>query len=172
MVHGIVQGYDGHITVSSKLGEGTRFDLFFPLIATETTAPDPSGLAAIPGGTERILLVDDEKMLLDMEKETLTHLGYSVTTSLSGPGALEVFRNTPESFDLVITDRTMPDMPGERLAEALLKIRPDIPVILCTGFSDSETAVALKKSGISELLRKPVSRCKLAQTLRKVLDAR
>lgn len=170
MVHGIVQGHGGHIIVSSKCGEGAHFDLFFPLILTEAAVSETPDCGALPGGTERILLVDDEEMLLDMGEENLTLLGYRVTTRSSGPDALEVFRKSPDHFDLVITDMTMPCMTGDLLTEALREIRPDIPVILCTGFADSKTKSAFEKSGICELLRKPLTRSDLARTIRKILD--
>ena len=105
-----------------------------------------------------------------MGEENLTLLGYRVTTRSSGPDALEVFRNSPDHFDLVITDMTMPCMTGDLLTEALREIRPDIPVILCTGFADSKTKSAFEKSGICELLRKPLTRSDLARTIRKILD--
>lgn len=107
-------------------------------------------------GDEHILLVDDEQPILDMEKQTLKRLGYTVTAENNPNNALDVFRKTPHAFDLVITDMSMPGMSGKELTSKLLEIRSDIPVILCTGFSETMTPEAVKKLGIREVIMKPV----------------
>ncbi|MBW2593985.1 MAG: response regulator, partial [Deltaproteobacteria bacterium] len=135
--------------------------------------PEPDKLAfdsSIQKGTERILLVDDEDVIADMEKQMLERLGYRVTARASSTDALAAFRTQPDKFDLVITDMTMPNMTGDKLAGELIKTRSDIPIILCTGFSElvsKEKAAAL---GIKGFLMKPLLREEMAHTIRKVLD--
>ena len=117
-----------------------------------------------------VLFVDDQKPLVDIGKQMLERLGYKVTTRTSSTEALEAFRAQPEKFDLVITDRTMPNMTGEMLVKELMHIRPDIPVILCTGYSEIPSEEKPGALGIREVLRKPVVNRELAQAIRRVLD--
>lgn len=170
VVHGIVTNHDGQITVYSEPDRGTTFHVYLPVIAKRQEIDEPLTEEKILGGTEKILLVDDDEAIGDMEKELLESLGYQVIVLSNGGEAVETFRKAPQEIDLVITDMTMPQMTGAELSQELLKISPDLPIILCTGFSeliDKEKAASL---GIKEYLMKPVSRKNLANVVRKVLD--
>jgi len=122
------------------------------------------------GGNERILCVDDEKEIVRVEQQILERLGYLVTSKSSGVEALAAFQIAPDNYDLVITDMSMPDITGIKLAEQLVKIRKDIPIILCTGFSERLNGEKAKLIGIRAFLMKPVKMSDLAETIRKVLD--
>lgn len=169
IVHGIVKSYGGFISLYSELGQGTAFHIFLPAIKREKppeVAPDED----IRGGNERILFVDDEKMLAEMGRYMLESFGYDVTTRSSSVDALETFQNEPDKFDLVITDQTMPGMTGAELSVRLLEIRPDIPIILCSGYSSvisEEKAIA---AGIKKFALKPLMKNDLARLARMVLD--
>jgi PAS domain S-box-containing protein len=170
VVHGIVQEQGGAIRVSSEPGSGTTFEVFIPklhIIAME----DSGESVSLPVGNERILLVDDERALVQIGQEMLEHLGYKVVARLSSIDALEAFRARPENFDLVITDQTMPQMTGADLAKSILEIRPDMPVILCTGFSENITPDRAKVIGLRSVVLKPFIMRDLAFTVRRVLDA-
>jgi len=169
VVQGIARSHGGAITVSSELEKGTTFDVFFPVIDTEIQY-EAEPFVPLPTGSERILFVDDEDMLVDLGRQMLGRLGYEVTSGISPVEVLETFRASPDSFDLVVTDMTMPGMTGDELAKELMKIRPDIPVILCTGFSERITTERAKEMGIKELAMKPLVMKYLATTIRKVLD--
>lgn len=169
IVHGIVTSYGGAVTVESIPGEGSTFIVDLPRMAeTVETVPSESP-EALPQGHGCILFVDDEEPLVRLGRESLEALGYEVVSSLSSVEALGLFQATPQRFDLVITDQTMPVMTGERLARELRRIRADIPIVLCTGFSpliDAERAAAL---GISAFCLKPVDIQELARTIERVL---
>jgi CheY-like chemotaxis protein len=124
----------------------------------------------IPTGTEHILFIDDEESLINMGKQLLLSLGYTVTTRINSLEAFELFKSRPDAFDLVITDLTMPNMNGDDLALKIMAIRPDIPVILCTGFSTRITEEKAKSMGIKAFIMKPLIRKDIAETLRQVLD--
>ncbi len=169
VVHGIVENHGGVITVQSQLGKGTTFDIYLPRIESPDTHQTQT--VQIPRGKgEVILVVDDEKPIVDMMKQMLERLGYAVVGKTGSIDALDTFRAEPDSFDLVITDYAMPNMTGKELAEALMAVRPDIPVILCTGFSESIDAERAKSMGIKEFVMKPVARSEIAATIRNVLD--
>ncbi len=177
IVHGIIKDHQGHVTVESKPGQGACFHIYLPLTdisGRAGRAPDSAraGEAGprMSGGTEHILFVDDEQMIVDMQKKSLENLGYHVTATTSSVAALEAFRADPDRFDLVIMDMTMPTMTGDLLAHHIKEIRPGVPLILCTGFSER---AALDKSelGVDDLLIKPIDRWKLAKTIRNLLDA-
>ena len=170
VVHGIVKIHGGHTTVYSEAGKGTTFHVYLPL-AEQTSEVEPARQSVrLPVGTERILFVDDESTIGEMQKQSLERLGYTVTVMTSSVSALETFRSASASFDLVITDMTMPNMTGEKLAQAVKAIRPDIPVILCTGFSEKVNAKTAMGLPVDEFLMKPVDKEKMAKTIRKALD--
>jgi CheY-like chemotaxis protein len=131
-----------------------------------------SSKAEIPGGTEQILLVDDENDIITMERQILERLGYRVTSRTSSIEALEAFRANPDRFDLIITDMAMPNMPGDKLSAELVKICPDIPILLCTGFSENMSEEQATSLGIKGFLLKPIVMKDLAQKIREVLDER
>ncbi|MDL1981894.1 MAG: ATP-binding protein [Deltaproteobacteria bacterium] len=169
VVHGIVKSYSGAITVYSEPEQGTTFHVYFPrserLIGSCTWNGGP-----LPEGKEEILFVDDEKQLVNMGKQMLERLGYHVTPCTSSVEAIEAFRAQPQKFDLVITDQTMPNMTGLELAKKLMEVRLDIPVILCTGFSEVILKEKNKAVNIRKILMKPIVAHDLAVTIRKVLD--
>ncbi len=169
IVHGIVASYGGFIVCENNLGGGTVFRVFFPALEQEAvTVVVP--VERVPSGTERILFVDDEEMLAGLGKVMLEHLGYEVTSQTISLEALATFRNQPDRFDAVITDLTMPGMTGLELARRILEIRPEIPIIICSGYStviNEEQAIA---KGIKGFAAKPMTRAVIATLLRKVLD--
>jgi PAS domain S-box-containing protein len=170
VVLGIVKKSGGDIRVYSEPGQGASFQVYFPVLGKAD-----AGLAAILStplatGDERILLVDDELPIVDSLRKMLEFHGYHVTTKTSSVEALEIFRLAPRDFDLVITDQTMPYLTGDQLALGMKKIRPEIPVILCTGFSAMIDDIQARALGIDAFLMKPVLRKELVETIRKVLD--
>ncbi len=169
IIHGIISEYGGAITVESELGKGTTFHLYFPKVDEQESSPGQE-IDLEPSGKERILFIDDEELLLDMGKNLLKSLGYRVTVRKSSLEALTTFQNSPESFDIVITDQTMPGMTGSDLARRMLQIRPDIPIILCTGFSNIIDEQSAKKMGIREFVLKPIDFASIAKLIQKVLD--
>ncbi len=168
VVHGIVKTHNGAITVESEPEKGTTFHVYFPIIEKDAETQEESE-APLPTGNERILFVDDEEMIVDIGEKTLGQLGYDVVTKTSSVEALNLFRADPGRFDLVITDMTMPKMMGDQLARELMKVRPDIPIILCTGFSPKISEEKAKKIGIKAFAMKPLVRRDMANTVRKAL---
>ncbi|WP_457574434.1 PAS domain S-box protein [Desulfolithobacter sp.] len=169
-VHGIVTRSGGVISVESEAGKGSVFELYFPVIQTENVEQVHRGLSQIAGGSERILFVDDEPMIAELGRQMLERLGYTVWATTDPGAALYQFGQDPDSFDLVITDMTMPGMSGEQLVEELHKIRPDMPIIICTGYSDKLSAYRDGKNGVSQVLIKPIGVQDLARAVRKALE--
>ena len=171
MVHGIVKRHQGHIAVESRLGEGTVFRVYIPQMTSvhETTLNETTEF--VPLGHEHILLVDDEPQLLAMQGQILERLGYDVTAMSSSKEALRTFLSNPEAFDLLITDQTMPNMTGAELSVDVLKRRPELPIILCTGFSEALSPEAAADMGIRHYLQKPVPLKALARTVRLALNS-
>ena len=170
VVHGIIRGHGGAITVSSNKGEGSVFEVFLPRVDGGQIEIDHE-LDILPvGGTEHILFVDDEKDLVEIAERTLSHLGYRVSGTTDSLEALELFRDQADQFDLVITDLTMPRMTGLDLATKLLEIRPGIPIIVCTGFSEYITKEKSIELGFRDFLNKPFGSHELADAIRKALD--
>jgi nitrogen-specific signal transduction histidine kinase/CheY-like chemotaxis protein len=169
VVHGITRDHRGAISVQSEQGKGSTFDVYLPVIRKDEI-PHESVEEPLPKGHERALFIDDEQSLAEIGKEMLTRLGYKVVAKTNSLDALEFFRTDPDQFDLVITDMTMPQMTGEKLAQNLMSIRPDIPVILCTGYSEMMTEEKAKEMGIKGFAMKPLIIRDLASSIRKVLD--
>jgi len=169
MVHGIVKNYRGFISLYSEPGEGTVFHVFLPAIENEALTESEIN-DQIPIGKERILFVDDEEILTTMGKTMLERLGYHVTARNSSLEAFETFQNQSDKFDLVITDQTMPGMTGSDLSRRMLQIRPELPIILCTGYSTIISEEKAKAMGIKEFVFKPLTKKDLAKLIRKVLD--
>lgn len=171
VVHGIVASHHGTIHVTSTPGEGTTFTLYFPRHDDSEHRDAPSE-RLLRYGHGRILFVEDEAALADLGKTMLEHLGYEAVSCTSSVQALDIFRATPQHFDLVITDQTMPQMTGEHLSQALRQIRPDIPIILCTGFSHVIDAEKARSMGINAFCIKPLVARDLSRIIQQVLDER
>lgn len=170
VVHGIVKNHGGAINVSSNKDKGAAFEIMLPSL-TEMPAEDQEPQEAIiPGGSETILLIDDEQMIVDVGTFMLESQGYLVVSCTTPMQALELFEENPEKFDLIVTDMTMPKMTGLDLAQAILHIRPDIPIIMCTGFSEDLSEETARDLGISEIIYKPILKRDMTGKVRKSLD--
>jgi PAS domain S-box-containing protein len=170
VVHGIVESYGGYITVSSKSGRGSTFQVYFPSRPMINQADEHVLHQPLPGGSERILIVDDEEVIVPMLREMLEGLGYSVTIFNNSLDTWELIQKQPFAFDLLVTDMAMPGLTGFDLAKRALAIRPGMPIILCTGFSELMDAEISKTAGIAAFMMKPITMRELAETVRKVLD--
>ena len=173
VAHGIVKSHGGVIVVESEPGKGAVFEIYFPVMASDpavAVADVSRGDAGKGKGKGRILFVDDEEALTLLTGQLLSRLGYEVVTRTNGVEALEAFRANPDRFDLVLTDQTMPQMTGFELAQEMLRIRPDIPIILCTGFSEAVTPEKAKSVGIREYLMKPLVMRQMTETITRILE--
>jgi len=170
VVYTIVKNHEGSVQVKSQPGQGTAFHIYLPCLKQQMTGSEPSDAEPIPRGSEHILFVDDEEGIVELAQRMLSDLGYQVTACNDSREALNIYESDPESFDLVITDMTMPNLSGSELAQKIIRLRPGQPIVLCTGFSSYIDAEKAKQIGIKTFLLKPVSRRKLAVTIRKILD--
>jgi len=148
LVHAIVKSHDGMIKIESRVDRGTRVNVYLPLLKDDIAGRVAVLSTGLPRGHERILFVDDEKDLADLGARMLAHLGYRALARTGSLEALELFRERPQDFDLVITDMTMPGMTGDRLAREMIGIRPDIPIVMCSGFSEVMTEDQARRTGI------------------------
>lgn len=172
VIHGIVKSHNGAITCTSAPHKGTTFEVYFPRLMAKQENGEPAKETQFPGGNERILFVDDEEALANLAVEMLSCRGYRVTSRTSSIDALNLFREDPQGFDLVITDMTMPEMTGDKLAQELLAIRGDVPIILCTGYNEHISEERALEIGIKEFILKPLDMGTLTRTIRKVFDDR
>ena len=165
VIHGIIKSYNGDISVHSRVGEGTAVRVFIPSIKRVGKENRLIDMTPVPTGTERVLFVDDENALVEIGERMLTRLGYQVTGMTSSVDALKLFCEKPHAFDLVVTDLTMPNITGDKLAKELLSLRADIPIIMVSGFSEE-----MKRMGITKVILKPIITRDIAQAIRDVLD--
>jgi len=170
VVQGLVKKFNGDIHVTSEPGKGTEVQVYLPIMDEKIINAANDIIEPIKGGTENILLVDDEETIVKMENRVLKRLGYSITMRTGSVDALEAFKANPDSFDLVITDMNMPNMNGLQLGKEMKKIRPDIPIILCTGFSDQVDKEKSKAFGFNDFVMKPVIMRDIADAIRKIFD--
>ena len=170
VVYGIVKDHHGDVRVTSCPGRGTTMDLYFPVLDGETVDHVKEQVILQGQGNERIMVIDDEVRVASLEKRILERFGYRVTSFTNSVDALEAFTTSPEAFDLIITDITMPGMTGDRLARKLIAIRPQLKIIACTGFSERVDHQQISDMGIRGLLMKPIGRSEMIRVVRQVLD--
>ncbi len=171
VAYGLVKEHSGEIIVTSRVGEGTTFTVYLPLLGKKKTIEQEKAAIGEIAGTERILLVDDEAPIVKLERQIFERLGYQVTTCQDSIQALEQFKADPDAFDMVITDMAMPNMTGDQLTRELLAIRPDLPIIICTGFSERISPEIARALGARGFIMKPIVRSELVKMVRSVLDA-
>ena len=170
VIHGIVRAYDGDIQVTSSPGQGATFDVYIPRTRQAALAGEEEQTRPLPRGDERILLVEDEDQTVKMLERMLRQLGYRPTAFTDAKAALAAFEADPAGVDLVVTDLAMPAMTGDVLAQRMIRLRPDLPIILCTGFSPLMDEKRARDLGIRRLLFKPLDRAQLARAIRQILD--
>ncbi len=169
-IHGIVKKYKGKVQLDSPPGKGAHFKIYLPVTSKTAAASFPKEIETLLTGDERILFVDDEKVIIKLGRKLLGNLGYKVVGKTSSIEALELFKSDPDQFDLIITDMTMPIMLGTELSKKIMEIRPDIPVLMCTGFSEQIDKDAAYELGIRGFVSKPILMTELATQIRKILD--
>jgi len=173
VVHGIIKAHEGEIVVNSELGKGTVFQVYLPCLKAEEIHRNVEyNQKLLYTGTENILLIDDNRTVLSMTNKLLSHLGYKVESHLKSLSGLEAFQKEPEKFDLIITDMTMPHMTGLEFFNSIKAINPEIPVILCSGFSEFVDEKSAKEKGFSAFIQKPVIKSQIAEVVRNVLDGK
>ncbi|NDY73213.1 hypothetical protein DO021_04055 [Desulfobacter hydrogenophilus] len=170
VVYGIVKKHKGEIKVMSEPGKRTSFQVYLPILSSSPLEKTEGICSRQPTGSEKILLVDDEPAIANLEKQMLEKLGYSVSKRVSSTDTLDAFRANPDAYDLIISDMSMPHLTGDQLALEILKIRPDIPIIICTGFSENISKEQALGIGIKGFLMKPVAKADMAIEIRRVLD--
>jgi CheY-like chemotaxis protein len=169
LVQGIIADLGGAIDVSTRMGEGTRFEIWLP-VAGETAIPAVAASAELPRGNgEIVMIVDDERPLLALAEETIADLGYEPVGFESSSAALEAFRATPQRFDAILTDESMPDVVGTELAREIRGLRHNVPILLMSGYGGAQLASRAAEIGVNEVLRKPLHRSDLAGALARVL---
>jgi CheY-like chemotaxis protein len=170
VVHGIMKSHDGGVMLQSDPGKGTTVYLYFPVQSAQTAAKSASNKPALPGGSgEHILFVDDESPLCMIGTKILERIGYKVTAFTSAQDAVALFKQRPNDFHLVVTDLTMPGMSGIDFADALIKIRPDIPIILATGYIEESIRDQADLLGFREIVLKPMTAANLAEAVKRIL---
>jgi CheY-like chemotaxis protein len=172
IAHGIITSYSGAILAESTPGEGTSFTIYMPRYASVTLPAPSSPAASPPPGQGRLLVVEDDSVLARLAHDQLTALGYTVRVCTSSGEALTIFQAEPQAFDLVLTDQTMAYMTGDVLAQELRRLRPELPIILCTGYSPLIDAARAEALGIDAFLLKPLNIHELAQTIQQVFTQR
>jgi len=171
VVHGIVGSYNGQITVESELGKGTVFHVYLPIINKKAVHENPPiNIDPFLNGTERIMFVDDETTLTNIAKLTFTDFGYKINTYNNSEDALAEFQTHPDNYDILITDMTMPNITGDILAKKILAIRPDLPIIICSGYSKNLTSEKVKQIGAKDLVSKPIVMSSLIKKIRVIFD--
>jgi CheY-like chemotaxis protein len=170
LVRTIVEQHGGTMVVYREKGRSTTFNIFLPKMECPEPEVGTSGMPSIPRGTESVLLVDDEQAVAETLKQILVVLGYTVVSTTSSLDALDIFRRTPDRFDLVITDHTMPGMTGLLLAKEIHGIRSEIPILLCSGFGDAVQKKEMEGTGVQEIVTKPLSAQEIGRKIRKVLE--
>ncbi|PIE61972.1 MAG: hypothetical protein CSA29_00565 [Desulfobacterales bacterium] len=171
VAYGIIKEYNGDITVESQAGKGCVFSIYLPIVEKDAVNILGKSEPELPTGKERILVVDDEKVVAEVETQILKRLGYDAISYHDSLSTLERFKHNPNEFDLIVSDMSMPKMTGYRLAKEILATRPDMPIIICTGFSDKLDKEKLAMIGVKGVLMKPVMKSDLAQMVKKVLKA-
>lgn len=171
MVHGIIKDHHGYIKVYSEPGKGATFHIYLPVSETDAEMGDtPPEVEPVKGGNEHLMLVDDEDENITLIKEILTKYGYTVDVFTNGVQAWQEFQKQPDKYDLIITDMTMPFMTGAELAQKIIGVRPKVPVILFTGYSEMINRGKSMAIGIKEFIQKPMAMNQLLKSVRQVLD--